>query len=703
VPLDDSVHSPQRARPRGGSLRPGFPSTVNWVLLAYAVLVVAIGGAYAALWIRADYERTLEAERVRLSGVNAALQRATFAMLNDGVGAAVAAASSVQTLGGSDPRSRSALAAMLQDHLKGGEYVRALFLADRGHFVLVSRDRVVTDTAAPAWLRAPTAATAAGGTWVGASMADPDEPRRLVIAVARRTMIGDRSTVWAGALFSFQGFDKLFQQFGSGVSTLGLVSADGTVLAVWSQIMPVGNLAGQSIRQAYLFQRATTSGPSGIVEGPGARIRTDMMYAYDLVSGYPLYVATGQARSVALAGWRARRRVGIATAAAFGVLALITTAFLSHYMSALRNRERDYRALFNNAQFGVFLVEGGRVIEANRKAVSMFGLPDERAAVGIAPWALSPEYQSDGQRSESLAQERIGTALREGGTSFEWLHRRADTGDTFPTEVDISTLRSGDTTVTLAVIHDVTARKRAEHDLRFLSAELMRLQDEERRRIGRDLHDSTGQSLAALELALAQLTHESAALSADARDQLELCARLAKHCSGEIRTASYLLHPPLLDELGLASALRWLADGLRERSAIEVRLNLPDEMERLPPDVELALFRVAQEALTNIHRHSASPWAEIRLQVGPGSVVLEVEDAGRGISRVPAHLSSGSPSLGVGLAGMRERIRQLGGLFFVESTGTGTRIRTIISAATGALRPTRAEDRYEARADSDRG
>jgi signal transduction histidine kinase len=127
----------------------------------------------------------------------------------------------------------------------------------------------------------------------------------------------------------------------------------------------------------------------------------------------------------------------------------------------------------------------------------------------------------------------------------------------------------------------------------------------------------------------------------------------------------------LLDELGLLSALRWLADGFRQRSTIEVLLDLPEAMQRLPPDHELSLFRIAQEALTNVHRHAASPWVAIRLKVQLSSVMLEIEDAGRGMPRVP--------SPGVGLAGMRERIRQIGGTFTVESAGAGTRVCTTLS------------------------
>jgi PAS domain S-box-containing protein len=346
----------------------------------------------------------------------------------------------------------------------------------------------------------------------------------------------------------------------------------------------------------------------------------------------------------------------------------------------LRRRDHHYRTLFNNAQFSVFLLEGDRFVDANRTAVRMFGLESERSAAGLTPWDLSPEHQPDGRRSEVLARERIAAALRDGGTTFEWSHKRVDTGESFPAEVDLSSLSAGGTVLALAVVHDVTLRKRAEQDLHLLSAELMRLQDEERRRIGRELHDSTGQTLAALELGLAQLMHDSALGAEAGRGRLEQCARLATQCSAEIRTASYLLHPPLLDELGLLSALRWLADGFRERTAIDVLLDLPETMVRLPPDDELCLFRIAQEALTNVHRHADSPWVAIKLEVRSNTVILEIEDAGRGLPRAYGTATdAGAPPLGVGLAGMRERIRQIGGTLSVEPTQIGTRVRTAIA------------------------
>lgn len=670
MPLNKSGDALSRPRATPSQLSLILPAALNWVLLAYAVLAIAVGWAYVAARIHADYVQTLETERNHLRGVGATLRTASLAMLNDGVGAAIAGANELQRAGGIARASGADLSSTLQKQLTRGDYVRFLFLADNNRFALASRERTSESTSPPDWF---TNRAGSGSAWVGKPMTDPERPGELVIPIAQRLTSGESSSAWAGGLFNFGGFDELYAQFRDQIVMMGLIAADGTILMRVPKVGGHDVSAGDNVASSTLFQAAIAGGNAGIIEGYGTVVKKDVLYAYDLLNGYPLYIVTGQTRDAALAPWRERRQMSIGATSAFTALMLVMTALLNHYIHRLRRREHHYRTLFNNAQFSAFLLEGAHFIDANSTAVRMFGLPSARSAAGLTPWELSPEYQPDGQRSEELARTRIETALRDGGTTFEWLHKRADTGETFPAEVDLSSLSTGRTVLALAVVHDVTVRKRAEHDLHVLSAELMRLQDEERRRIGRDLHDSTGQTLAALELGLSQLLHDTRMTPEGRRELLDHCLILATQCSAEIRTASYLLHPPLLDELGLLSALRWLSDGFHQRSGIEMRLDLPASMHRLPPDDELCLFRIAQEALTNIHRHAESPWAAIRLKIQSNSVMLEIEDAGRG-------MDAKTPALGVGLAGMRERIRHIGGIFSIEATSTGgTRVRTTIA------------------------
>ena len=662
--------------------RLGLSRRLNWVLLAYGALAVAVGWAYAVTRINADYEQSLNEEHSRLRGVTAALEAGTLAMINDGVGAAVAGANELESESDNGVIHANApeIIQRLQHELAGGDYVRLLFLTNGERFALAGRNGGSTSHILPTWLTVESVPREQN-SWVGIPIADPERPNSLVIPFALRVPWGKGMTLWAGALFSFAGFDDLYRRFGDQVDLIGLIATDGTVLVRTTQAGGHDQAVGNNIASMAVFRAARAQGRSGIVEGYGTVIHKLSIYSHEDLNGYPVSLVAGQTKEAALAPWRARRDKSIAATAAFSALVLVMTAQLNHYILSLRRRERHYRTLFNNAQFSAFLLEGDRFVDANSTAVSMFGLDTERSAAGLAPWDLSPEHQPDGQRSEDLARERLAEALHDGGRTFEWSCKRLDSGETFPAEVDLSTLSTGNTVLALVVIHDVTVRKRAEQALGTLSARLIQLQDEERRRIGRDLHDSTGQTLAALELGLAQLKHESGSVTAR-RELLEHCTQLAHQCSTEIRTASYLLHPPLLDDLGLLSALRWLADGFHHRSSIQVRLDLPDTMARLPPDKELSLFRIAQEALTNVHRHSDSPWAAIRLRVQPDAVTIEIEDGGRGIaSEQNTAMTGAGPSLGVGLAGMRERIRQIGGSFSVESSAEGTRVRATVGTA----------------------
>ena len=221
--------------------------------------------------------------------------------------------------------------------------------------------------------------------------------------------------------------------------------------------------------------------------------------------------------------------------------------------------------------------------------------------------------------------------------------------------------------------------QQSNQELRDLSARLLRVQDDERRRIARDLHDSTGQALTALKLELAGIERELIQHNSPLTRRLDLTIETARQISDDLRTISYLLHPPLLDELGLGSALRWYVDGFEKRSGISVHLELVSK-ERLAPELETTLFRVVQECLINVHRHSGSDTATIRLLKTDGQIIMEVEDEGRGITTEDlASISSGAAS-GVGLRGMRERIKDFGGELEILSSGRGVKVRAIIPA-----------------------
>ena len=246
--------------------------------------------------------------------------------------------------------------------------------------------------------------------------------------------------------------------------------------------------------------------------------------------------------------------------------------------------------------------------------------------------------------------------------------------------------RTRELTLALARLRaEMDVREHAEGQLRQLSLRLMTLQDEERRHIARELHDTAGQTLAAIKMSIAmvrQLEKPGPEMQALV-DDLEALTDAALQ---EIRTTSYLLHPPLLDEAGIASAARWFAEGFASRSGIEVRCEIDPDLERPTRDYEMVLFRVLQESLTNVHRHSEASAATIRLQREPDQLQLEVEDNGKGIAEERLHLLDASAGkIGVGITGMRERVRQLGGHLEIRSTRSGTTVCVILPQSTPNL------------------
>jgi signal transduction histidine kinase len=212
--------------------------------------------------------------------------------------------------------------------------------------------------------------------------------------------------------------------------------------------------------------------------------------------------------------------------------------------------------------------------------------------------------------------------------------------------------------------------RESEDSLRSLTARLLQLQDEERRRFSRELHDSLGQYLAGVKMNLDMFSNTQ-----PADRLLSEAIQLLDQSIAETRTISHLLHPPLLDEAGFSSAAKWYLEGFAQRSGIEVKADLPKDVARLPKEIELGLFRVLQESLTNIHRHSGSSKAEIALKVFSDRVILEVRDYGKGIPReLLENFRAKGVTLGVGLAGMRERVRELGGQLQIQPRSPGSSI-----------------------------
>jgi PAS domain S-box-containing protein len=335
--------------------------------------------------------------------------------------------------------------------------------------------------------------------------------------------------------------------------------------------------------------------------------------------------------------------------------------------------------------YAIFMLDReGRVSSWNSGAQQIKGYTAEE----ITGRHFSCFYSAEDIKS-GKPEMALRVAAAQGRFEDEGWRVRKD-GSKFWANVIITALRddAGDLLGFAKVTRDFTERRRAQEALRRserslldLSGWLLRVQDDERRRLGRELHDSVAQMLSRTNMNLSVLQSRAKALDSEALRALSEAKSLATRAMEETRTLSYLLCPPMLDHGGLAPAIHWYAEGFSQRSRVRVGLNMPANFPRLPDDVELTLFRIVQEGLTNVHRHSGSHTAEVQLGLSPKQITLEVRDHGKGI---PSNRIEQAVELGVGIRGMRERVRQLGGHMGITSTkGKGTRVEVSLPRTIG--------------------
>lgn len=348
---------------------------------------------------------------------------------------------------------------------------------------------------------------------------------------------------------------------------------------------------------------------------------------------------------------------------------------------ALRVTNEKLRGLIQASPVAILMLDReGKVQLWNPAAERIYGWTAEEVLGQPLPFVPSHKQEE----SQGL-QARVWRGESFAGVELE---RRRKDGSVIHVSLSAAPLydAAGAVIGGMAAIADVTERKRAAEQLRELSGRLLQVQDEERRRLARELHDTVAQALAAMVLNLSRFQEPGWALDPEVQRVLTSSLGIAEQCAREVRTLSYLLHPPLLEELGLGSALRGYVEGFTERSGIQVALEVPPLELRFPAEVELALFRVAQESLANVHRHASSARARLRLRAENGELRLEISDEGRGIAPpLLEKFERGSAGLGVGLAGMRERLRQLGGRLEVSAENPGTTVRALLPLP--ALKP----------------
>jgi len=480
----------------------------------------------------------------------------------------------------------------------------------------------------------------------------------LALFVASRQTMG-KARAWVASLF-----------MGGGIVTLHYTSMAAMRLSGMCRYSPL--LVALSVLLAIVFSRIalwlTFTCRNDSISWTRRKAAGALLMGAAISSmHYTAMTAATFTRSAAIPDLSHAVSISSLGSAAISIVALmvLAVALLSCLVNRVQGQREVLDELFEQAPEAVALMNlSNEVVRVNKEFTKVFGYsPHETLGRPLSALIVPNEARDAARKNAELVAhgQRVGA---------ESVTRRKDGSRLNVATVQVPVSVPGGLIAIYAVYRDITEHKRAEAALRTLSGRLLRSQDEERRRISRGLHDSTAQILASLTINLAVVNESANQLDPRAQRALAESEALADQCLREIRTVSYLLHPPELDHLGLQSALARYIDGFVQRSGIQIELVVPPDTGRLPPEIEMALFRIVQESLTNIHRHSGSTTAIIRLSRRPSEIALEVTDKGSGMS------DAAIP--GVGIASMRERAEQLGGCLEIGSQDGGTTLKAVI-------------------------
>ena len=341
----------------------------------------------------------------------------------------------------------------------------------------------------------------------------------------------------------------------------------------------------------------------------------------------------------------------------------------------LQKKETFFRSLVENAHdFVTVMSYDAMILYESPASERILGF---RAEEKLGKNCLDYLHPDDKERVTGELAELVQGKREIKTLEYRYLHK---SGRYVPLEViaRVSTDENGEPVV-IVNKRDITERQQKESQLRKLVARLLKVQDEEQRRLARELHDETAQNLVLLDINLATLERDLPDRTDEVQSAIAQSRTLISRSLREVRTISYLLHPPMLDEAGLQTALSWLIRGFSQRSDIQVDLDCPSRTDRFSPEVEIAVYRIVQEALTNIHRHSGSKTAQVKLERKGDSLILTIEDQGCGIPDTVLEKRTGVvESIGVGIPGMRERLSLLGGQLDVRSDASGTSLMAVL-------------------------